>query len=108
MDVNNPFLHGDLEEEVYMTLPPGFKTTHPNKVCRLQKSLYELHQALCQRFAKVSSKLVDYSFTRSYVDYSMFTYKEGDIFMAMLIYVDDLVLTGNNLDACAQFKQYRS
>jgi len=39
MNVNIAFLHGDLEEEEYMTLPPGFKITHPNKVYRLQNTL---------------------------------------------------------------------
>ena len=52
MDVHNAFLHGDLEEEVYMTLPLGFKTTNPNAVFRLQKSLYDFKQTPRQWCAK--------------------------------------------------------
>ena len=106
MDVNNAFLYGDLDEEVYMTLPPGFETTTSNQVCRLQKSLHGLKQAPRQWFAKLSSTLLDYGFVRSYADYSLFTYKKGEKFMALLIYVDDLVLTGNDDDLCAKFKVY--
>jgi len=93
MDVNIAFLHGDPEEEVYMTLPLGFCTVDSIKICDLQKSLYGLKQAPRQLFVKLSSKLLDYGFAWSYADYSLFTYNKGDKFMPLLVYVDDLVLT---------------
>jgi len=106
MDVNNAFLYGDLDEEIYMTMPPRFRASNPNKVCRLCKSLYDLKQAPRQWFAKLSSNLLEYGFHRSYANYSLFTYKKGDKFMALPMYVDDIVLTGNNHQYCADFKAY--
>jgi len=106
LDVNNAFLHGDLDEEVYMKLPPGFHTNDTQMVCRLQKSLYGLRQAPRQWFSKLSTKLCEYGFIRSYADYSLFTYRKGDVFMAVLVYVDDIVLTGNNPAATVHFKNY--
>ena len=61
IDVHNVFLHSDLEEEFYMTLPPIFMSLQPNKVCKLQKSLFRLKQACRQWFVKMSSKLLEYA-----------------------------------------------
>ncbi|KAL1224549.1 Retrovirus-related Pol polyprotein from transposon RE2 [Cardamine amara subsp. amara] len=77
MNVHNAFLHGDLEEEVYMQLPPGFRTDNPNQVCRLKKLLYGLKQAPRCWFSKLRSALVDYGFTQSYQNYSMFSLQKG-------------------------------
>jgi len=89
-----------------MTLPLGFKATGSNKGCQLQKSLYGLKQAPTKWFVKLSLKLLEYNFIRSYIDYHLLTYKEGDKFMAFLVYVDDLVIRGNDIILYAQFKAY--
>ncbi|KAJ4812579.1 Retroelement pol polyprotein-like [Rhynchospora pubera] len=106
MDVHNAFLHGDLKEEVYMHLPPGFASSLPGKVCRLQKSLYGLRQAPRMWFSKLTAALQTYGFIQSYADYSLFTFNKGDVFLAILVYVDDLVIAGNDSDAISKFKEY--
>ena len=74
MDVHNVFLHGDLEEEVYMKVPLGLYPTASNQVCCLQKSLYGLCQAHRQWFFKLSMALKQFGFCQSYADYSLFSY----------------------------------
>ena len=108
MDVHNAFLHGDLEEEVYMKLPPGFEFVDKNKVCRLRKSLYGLKQAPRCWFAKLTSALLEYGFQQSRSDYSLFTYAQGTTRLNILVYVDDLVIAGSSLKATKSFKAYLS
>ena len=106
MDVHNAFLHGDLAEEVYMKLPPGFHSKDSTKVCRLRKSLYGLRQAPRCWFAKLTTALTTYGFKQCKSDYSLFTFTKGAVNIQILIYVDDLIITGNQPKEVEFFKRY--
>lgn len=108
MDVHNAFLHGDLHEEVYMTPPLGLSGVPHGHVCRLQKSLYGLRQAPRNWFSKLATSLRTYGFRQSYADYSLFTYVRGNIELHVLIYVDDLIVAGNDSRTITLFKNYLS
>ena len=81
-----------------MKLPPGLIVDNPNLVCRLQRSLYGLKQASRQWFTRLSSFLLSQGFRQSSADHSLFLYSNNDNdITAILVYVDDIILTGNNL-----------
>ncbi|XP_073224731.1 uncharacterized protein [Cicer arietinum] len=97
LDVHNAFLHGNLEEEVYMQLPPGISTTNPTHVCKLLKSLYGLKQSSRQWFAKFSTALCSIGYSESASNHSLFTKSSTNKFTALLIYVDDVIVSGNDI-----------
>ncbi|GJW31648.1 putative RNA-directed DNA polymerase [Tanacetum coccineum] len=105
LDVNNAFLHGDLEEEVYMKIPQGFLKEGETRVCRLRKSLYGLKQASRNWYHKFTSFLLTLNFKQSKADYSLFTYQKEEIYVAILIYVDDVIIVGNNTKKIHQIKK---
>jgi hypothetical protein len=96
LDVQNTFLHGVLEEEVYMKQPSGFHdASHPGYVCKLGKALYGLKQAPRVWYSQLSAKLVQLSFHASKVDTSLFMYRRAKVQMYLLIYVDDIIVASS-------------
>jgi histone deacetylase 1/2 len=97
LDVQNAFLHGVLEEEVYMKQPPGFESDKtPHYVCKLDKAIYGLKQAPRAWYSRLSNKLISLGFVASKSDTSLFIYNRGGIMIYILIYVDDIIVTSND------------
>lgn len=97
LDVSSAFLHGELKEPVYMSQPAGFVDPQkPDYICKLTKALYGLKQAPRAWFDTFSNFLIDFGFVCSMSDPSLFTYCKDNQFMVLLLYVDDILLTGSD------------
>ncbi|VVA37944.1 PREDICTED: Retrovirus-related Pol poly from transposon, partial [Prunus dulcis] len=97
LDVKNAFLHGELQEDVFMKQPQGFvDSQYPNHVCKLQKSLYGLKQAPRAWNAKFTGYLPTLGFSVSHSDPSLFVKKTEVAVVILLLYVDDIIITGSD------------
>ena len=94
IDINNAFLNGDLQEEVFMVQPEGFVDPHrPTHVCKPRKALYGLKQAPRAWFDKLKGALTSRGFHSSISDTSLFyTWRNGRMIL-LLVYVDDILIT---------------
>ncbi|KAK1683231.1 hypothetical protein QYE76_044079 [Lolium multiflorum] len=97
LDIQNAFLHGVLEEEVYMRQPPGFEDpSHPQYLCRLYKALYGLKQAPRAWHACLSSVLHGLGFAASRADTSLFILRKSTLTIYLLVYVDDIIVVSSS------------
>ena len=96
MDVKSTFLHGYFHEEIYMEQPPSFIQNDSSLVCRLRKSLYGLKQDPRAWYTKMDRFLLDNGFSRCHSDNIVYTKKVGKSFTILVLYVDDLILTGSD------------
>jgi histone deacetylase 1/2 len=97
LDVQNAFLHGVLEEEVFMRQPPGFEDpTCPQHICRLDKALYGLKQAPRAWHHRLGSALAALGFVPSKADTSLFILQRPTITMFLLVYVDDIIVISSS------------
>jgi transposase InsO family protein len=105
-DVKNAFLHGELEEEIYMEVPPGYQTLDTvGKVCKLKKALYGLKQSPRAWFGRFSQAMKRYGYNQSDSDHTMFYKKRFDKISILIIYVDDMIITGNDKEGIKDLEE---
>jgi hypothetical protein len=106
MDVKSAFLNGFINEEVYVSQPPGFTDFEkPNHVYKLKKALYGLKQAPKAWYDRLKTFLVDHKYTMGLVDNTLFTKKKGSHIIIVQIYVDDIIFGSTCQELCVDFSK---
>lgn len=104
LDVKNAFLNGELEEDVYMELPPGFSQGGQGKVVKLRKSLYGLKQSPRAWFDRFMKAIKKHGYAQAQADHTLFFKHNGDKVAILIVYVDDIILTGDDVEELARIK----
>ncbi|GKD79897.1 putative ribonuclease H-like domain-containing protein [Tanacetum coccineum] len=106
MDVKSDFLYGKIEEEVYVCQPPGFEDPDfPDRVYKVEKALYGLHQAPRAWYETLSTYLLDNGFQRGKIDKTLFIRRDkGDILLVQ-VYVDDIIFGSTKKSLCTEFEK---
>ncbi|GKC62836.1 putative ribonuclease H-like domain-containing protein [Tanacetum coccineum] len=106
MDVKSAFLYGKIEEEVYVCQPPGFEDPDfPDRVYKVEKALYGLHQAPRAWYETLSTYLLDNGFQREKIDKTLFIRRDkGDILLVQ-VYVDDIIFGSTKKSLCTEFEK---
>lgn len=105
LDVETAFLNGDIEEEIYVRQPRGYKRGDKNKVCRLRKAIYGLKQAARAWYLKLSGELEKAGFLPCHTDPCLFKGKCMGAEVYILVYVDDLLIISDHAEAAEQVQK---
>ncbi|KAJ9552679.1 hypothetical protein OSB04_016724 [Centaurea solstitialis] len=106
MDVKSAFLYGTIDEEVYVSQPPGFEDPkYPDKVYKLRKALYGLHQAPRAWYDTMSSYLLENKFERGVIDKTLFIKRTKTDMLLVQIYVDDIIFGSTKDDMWKEFEE---
>ncbi|GJT42383.1 putative ribonuclease H-like domain-containing protein [Tanacetum coccineum] len=106
MDIKSAFLYGKIEEEVFVCQPPGFEDPYfPNRVYKVKKALYGLHQAPRAWYETLSTYLLDNRFQRGKIDKTLFIKRnKGDILLVQ-VYVNDIIFGSTKKELCIEFEK---
>ncbi|KAK8919208.1 hypothetical protein KSP39_PZI021074 [Platanthera zijinensis] len=108
-DIKNAFLNGDLEEEVYMDIPPGLVIKgSERKVCRVLKALYGLKQSPRAWFRRLYKFMMKLGYIQSQADHTLFIKRKGNLISILIVYVDDIIITGDYLEEIIHLKEQLS
>nr|GFB94777.1 putative ribonuclease H-like domain-containing protein [Tanacetum cinerariifolium] len=106
MDVKSAFLYGTIEEEVYVCQPPGFEDPeYPDKVYKVVKALYGLHQAPRAWYETLATSLLENEFQIGTIDQTLFIKKQQKDILLVQIYVDDIIFGATNKTLCQSFEK---
>ncbi|GJW84670.1 putative ribonuclease H-like domain-containing protein [Tanacetum coccineum] len=106
MDVKSAFLYGQIEEEVYVCQPPGFKDPdHPDKVYKVVKALYGLHQAPRAWYDTLATYLLSNGFQIEQIDQTLFIKSQKGHILLVQIYVDDIIFGSTKKELCEEFEK---
>ncbi|KAJ9557526.1 hypothetical protein OSB04_012140 [Centaurea solstitialis] len=109
MDVKTAFLNGKLTEDVYMEQPEGFiDPKNPNKVCKLLKSIYGLKQASRSWNLHFDERIKEFGFAKSEFEPCVYTKFSGSIVTFLVLYVDDILIIGNDVPTLQSVKTWLS
>nr|GEU81252.1 hypothetical protein [Tanacetum cinerariifolium] len=105
MDVNNAFLYGTIDEEVYVMQPPGFQDPEfPARVYKVEKAMYGLHQAPRAWYGTLSKYLLTNGFQKGTINQTLFIRKHRGDFLLVQVYVDDIIFGSSNPQLCREFE----